>query len=978
MRRLIAVLSSLALVVAGCVGLLLGTPAVSATPVAAGSFHPVDSTRVLDTRTGAGLKAVQTTRFPVAGQGAIPADAAAVTINMTVLVPARSGSIAVFPGDTGWTGIASISFVSPHTKQSMITAKLGADGTLAVRNNTASTIQVIGDVVGYYSGGTPSEAGAFQPIPMQRAFDTRALGAHALAPASLTRMPIAGRGSVPVTGVSAVVANLTVITPGRAGSVSTFASDAAWDGSASVSFAARQSEQDVLSISLGADGAAMIRNNTPVAVQVVLDLIGFYLAGTPSSYGSYQPITATRVFDSRLGTTDNPPLDSTDVVQIRPNRDVNSGISRVPAWQVPAVVVRFTVLAPTGAGSISIFPGTEDWNGAASISFTAGASVQQQLVTKLGPDGKLQLRNNAAASIRVVADVLGYYLGVTNPLRYAGGQEIDPRHGRLADISCPTSTFCMAAQQSGFATGWTGGHWGTPARVVQDGTLYSMSCASASFCVAGGAGASGDPELFRYDGTNWSQAVGFIGSASDVQVSCASASFCLATDGTGYRTFTSGGGWSAQVSTGANLRSVSCTSVTFCRAVDHLGRLYSFDGNQWSAPFVLAGFAPWAVSCGSGSSCVAVGQDAAAQLDGTSWTLYPAVDPGRSLLSVSCASSTNCRAVDNTGGVIGFDGTNWSGPVAGGPNRGAALSSAAARSGAGIDKKAYVTAATFDGTSWAAPQRVDLPPGNLDGVSCSSTDFCVAVDTGGYALSFDGAAWSAPVQVDGGTALTAVSCVEPSTCVAVDAAGRALSFDGTAWSAPVTVDAGQRLTSVSCADPSFCVAVGADGKASRFNGIGWSSPASLPGAAPLASVSCPSEVFCVAIDYSGDATTFNGTGWAAGTVPSGSGATEVACVTASSCFAAGVGFGGWDGSSWSPISGPARHSELALSCPTEQLCVVQNSDGAAGGQALVWDGSQWSMSIDTPASYSGAAVSCPTADFCMQVNGYTSAYQLSS
>jgi len=134
----------------------------------------------------------------------------------------------------------------------------------------------------------------------------------------------------------------------------------------------------------------------------------------------------------------------------------------------------------------------------------------------------------------------------------------------------------------------------------------------------------------------------------------------------------------------------------------------------------------------------------------------------------------------------------------------------------------------------------------------------------------------------------------------------------------------------------------------------------------------------VAIDYSGDATTFNGTGWAAGTVPSGAGATEVACVTASSCFAAGVGFGGWDGSSWSPISGPARHSELALSCPTEQLCVVQNSDGAAGGQALVWDGSQWSMSIDTPSSYSGAAVSCPTADFCMQVNGYTSAYQLSS
>lgn len=976
MRRLVTILSCLITAASGCVVLLLtGAPAASAAIQQAGTFRPVDSTRVLDTRSSGGLASTKIARFAVAGQGAIPADVAAVTINMTVLGPAKAGSISVFPGDTAWNGAASISFAANQAKQNMITAKLGSDGTLAVRNNISSTIQVVGDVVGYYLGGSPSTSGAFVPVPLQRPFDTRST--HPLAPRSVTTMQVAGKGTVPASGVSAVVANLTVISPAQAGSVSTWASDAAWDGSASESFAAARSEQDVLAVSLGPDGAAMLRNNTAVPLQVVLDVIGYFLSGTPTSYGAYQPITPMRIFDGRLNTMNDSPLVQGLPVSTQASKDAVSGASRVPRWSVPAEVVRYTVLAPAVAGSISVFPGTQNWNGAASVSFGAKTSAQQQLTSVLGPDGQLQLQNNTAADLLLVADVLGYYLGVTNPMSYADSQEIDPRHGRLAAVSCPTASFCLAAQESGFATGWTGGHWGTPARVVQDGTLYSMSCASASFCVAGGAGASGDPELFRYDGTNWSQAVGFTGSASDVQVSCASASFCLATDGTGYRTFTSGGGWSAQVSTGANLRSVSCTSVTFCRAVDHLGRLYSFDGNQWSAPFVLAGFAPWAVSCGSGSSCVAVGQDAAAQLVGTSWTFYPAVDPGRSLLSVSCASSTNCRAVDNTGGVIGFDGTNWSGPVAVDPNGGAAISCAPAGSCAVIDNSAYVTAATFDGTSWAAPQRVDLLPGNLDGVSCSSTDFCVAVDTGGYALSFDGAAWSAPVQVDGGIALTAVSCTEPSTCVAVDAAGRALSFDGTAWSAPVTVDAGQRLAAVSCADPSFCVAVGADGKAASYDGAHWSTPVTLFNA-QLAAVSCPDDGFCVATDFSGDAATFNGVSWTSTPGSGGSDSNGLSCVSPSFCLTAALGFAISNGSAWSPIAGPQHHANIAVSCPDPQRCVAVNADGS--GQALIWDGAQWSMSVDGPAAgnFTGAAISCPTTDFCMQVNGYTSAYRLTT
>jgi hypothetical protein len=981
MRRLIAILSCMATVLAGCVALLTGPTAAQAAPAItqqAGTFHPLDALRVLDTRTSHGLASAQIVRFAVAGRGAgsgaIPADAAAVTINMTVLGPARAGSISVFPGDTAWNGAASISFAAKQAKQNMITAKLGGNGTLAVRNNIASTIQVIGDVVGYYTGGTASTPGAFQSIPMQRAFDTRT--SHPLATLSVTTMQVAGKGAVPASGVSAVLANLTVIGPARSGSVSTWASNAAWDGSASESFAAGRSEQDVLAVSLGPDGAAMIRNNTGVSLQVVLDVIGYYLAGTPTGYGAYQPITPTRIFDSRLNNLSNYPLATGVPASVPAYRDAVSGAVRLPRWQVPAVVVRYTVLTPAKAGAISVFPGTELWNGSASMSFGAAVSVQQQLTTVLGPDGQLQLQNDTSANLLVIADVLGYYLGVPNPLHYTGSQVIDPRHGRLAAVSCPAASFCMAAQQSGYATSWNGSRWGRPAPVGQAAALSSVSCTSASFCLAGGSTASGVPELSTFNGSAWSHAAGLTGPSSDVQVSCASTTFCLATDESSYRTF-DGTGWSAEQPTPGALRNLSCATSTFCRAVDHLGKLYTFTGTGWSAPFVLAGFAPWAVSCATASFCAAVGQDAVAQLNGASWTVTPGVDAGRSLLGVSCASSSNCRAVDNLGGVIHFDGTNWSGPVAVDPYGAVAISCAAAGNCAVIDSSAHVTAVLFDGTNWSAPQPVDLLPGNLAGISCPTTDFCVAVDSGGYALRYDGTAWSAPAQIDGGTELTSVSCAPPSSCVAVDAAGRALTFDGSTWSAPVPVDPGQRLTAVSCADPSFCVAVAADGKAASFNGSTWSAPKAVFSTVPSA-VSCPTEAFCAATDFSGNAATFNGTSWSAPVAGSGSGTNGLSCVSASFCLAAGTYFAAWNGSTWSPIAGPVRHGDLALSCPDQQLCVLTNADGA--GQALVWNGSDWSMSVDTPAggSYTAADISCPTTDFCMQVNGYTSVYTLSS
>jgi hypothetical protein len=84
------------------------------------------------------------------------------------------------------------------------------------------------------------------------------------------------------------------------------------------------------------------------------------------------------------------------------------------------------------------------------------------------------------------------------------------------------------------------------------------------------------------------------------------------------------------------------------------------------------------------------------------------------------------------------------------------------------------------GLTWTSPGTIDTVSPfavrqSLNGVSCPTVSFCVAVDGVGNVLTSTqptggAAAWSA-VNVDTSSGLTAVSCASPSLCVAVDNAG---------------------------------------------------------------------------------------------------------------------------------------------------------------------------------------------------------------
>jgi hypothetical protein len=101
----------------------------------------------------------------------------------------------------------------------------------------------------------------------------------------------------------------------------------------------------------------------------------------------------------------------------------------------------------------------------------------------------------------------------------------------------------------------------------------------------------------------------------------------------------------------------------------------------------------------------------------------------------------------------------------------------------------------------------------LASVSCSSTTFCVAVDSAGNILGYNGKKWSHPLSIDGTNYLEYVSSVGKKFSVSVDDDKQAIQTPGAKKGTSTVIDTGDAsLKSVPCASTKFCVTLdyGAD------------------------------------------------------------------------------------------------------------------------------------------------------------------------
>ncbi len=141
-----------------CVVTMNESTMVSATFLqkAAAGFFPVSPCRIADTRNPAGhygapaLEAGASRSFTVGGTCGVPADAAAVALNVTVTAPTDAGSLTLFPGTGPAPDTGVVSFATGRTRASSVTMGL-VGGVLSVLDRQETgTVDLILDVNGYF------------------------------------------------------------------------------------------------------------------------------------------------------------------------------------------------------------------------------------------------------------------------------------------------------------------------------------------------------------------------------------------------------------------------------------------------------------------------------------------------------------------------------------------------------------------------------------------------------------------------------------------------------------------------------------------------------------------------------------------------------------------------------------------------------------------------------------------------------------
>lgn len=281
-----------------------------------GGYRPVDPVRRLDTRSGAtrpcgnGLLRNEV-RDLLVGTGSVPANAASVTLNVTVVSPSTPGFLTLFPKGELRPTASSINFAAGEVRANQVTVQVGKGALISIFNFDGC-VDVLVDVVGFTSAGTPSNGG-FQPQAPARLLDTRAPGAGGCVAPGTTRELVVDptfATRLPPRVYSATV-NITVTGAVGDGFVTVFPFGGSRPGTSNVNFASGQTVSNGAVLQLGALGRVSIFSNNGCP-HVVVDAAGGTLlppqlavVTTVAGHGALRDGVASSslVPDARLGLT---------------------------------------------------------------------------------------------------------------------------------------------------------------------------------------------------------------------------------------------------------------------------------------------------------------------------------------------------------------------------------------------------------------------------------------------------------------------------------------------------------------------------------------------------------------------------------------------------------------------------------------------------------------------------------------------------
>ena len=366
-----------------------GTGSAASAPVVTPSarvvFHPLPVARVLDTtRSGGAIAAGKTRAVKVTGVAGVPSSGVVdVALDVVALNPTATSSLSVYPHGGHTPATAQLSWTKGARVNTLVPVKVGSNGSVDLKNNSAGTTQVFVDVQGYYTAA--SAAGDVLTASAYKLFDSRhhaMPGAH-----STTTIPVAGRAGVPANA-TAVVVQLMAARPARRDYVRAWGTGAARPAVYDLYAPAGQYSGATAIVPLTSSGSIAV---SPVyATHLVVTLEGWFApaSSSPPTSGVTSLVTPThRILSTTLA----------------------AGATRTVSAQLPAgAAAAMVTLAVTGSGGTPVAVSPAGRSAPGASVWVYGSWVRTSQVTALGSGGALAIHNAGRRSVRVIVDVAGW------------------------------------------------------------------------------------------------------------------------------------------------------------------------------------------------------------------------------------------------------------------------------------------------------------------------------------------------------------------------------------------------------------------------------------------------------------------------------------------------------------------------------------------------------------------------------------------
>ena len=393
---------------------------ISELQTAGAVFVPVAPVRLLDSRVTGKFTSGAPKTVQIAGKGGIPANAVAITGNVTVTNQQQAGFVAVTRLPNSNPATSTLNFPLHDNRANNVTSPLSTSGAVSITyksSTSGKTADVLLDVTGYFLNGNAGST--YKPLAPVRVLETRSItgqiGPHGPIHSSvITPFQVAGVKTVPANAV-AVTGNLTVVNQTAGGFITlSTAPPAANPATSTINFPVSDIRANGVTIKLSPTGTLWFVYKTTAAsatIQVIFDVTGYYVNDLTGA--RFVPMSPGRRLDTRFPA---PPQGLTGAFK--------SGLPRTlviePYQGVPtnatAITGNLTAVGSTSNGLLSMTQATLPAGTpptTSTLNFPKGDiranGVTGPLTDPAGTVGLVFLGSSSAQTTHVILDLTGYF-----------------------------------------------------------------------------------------------------------------------------------------------------------------------------------------------------------------------------------------------------------------------------------------------------------------------------------------------------------------------------------------------------------------------------------------------------------------------------------------------------------------------------------------------------------------------------------------